>query len=586
VAASAGYIGAIQAARRANDPTQDDLIARGWAKPGAGSNPTGADLTTLSPHDQALLSGERPPPNVQVPGTPAGQGLSHSTPTNAPYNLVSEEKFANRPTTQPVFGKPPEKAPEAYPSAPMPGGGGGGGGAAAGAAGPRRGVEQPSASPARQALLQQAFEHEQEAKGIEGETEARSHEDNAQQMREAIGGVQAGQPGMEEDQAARHALIGRLLQDAQNTARDVASQRIDLQRFFKNLSTGDRIRYAIAAGLGGFAGSNTVANMIQSMVNADNEAQRSSIEQGNKSFEDKMSVMHAALKATGDMDVAALQDQATKLNYAKLQVQAAAEESQAPIVRARAAGVIAELERKAAEVGIALNGLVYPKGGAGGGAAPGGPGGGVLLDVDADEMFPISKDDKGQQLYLHVGKGQSTDLVRSQAAGKGVERDADQLQGILDSQGGIDSYEKYRQALALALSIASSEPLTKGKGSGRSLGLLQSYMGKMGLPAGGKGDVGPTDFWKFHLANKIGVPLERGMSAAITTLKKDVQDDAQEALTQASKGHVGYIVPGPAQKDGTRKLKLYATGQYEPPQRKSATAPPLPKALPLPAATK
>ena len=438
--------------------------------------------------------------------------------------------------------------------------------------------EQPIVAPARQEALKATFPKEAAAEYEALQHEAEGHEAAAAAMSEAVHNAEQEHMAALEDRAYRQQLVGQMLQDAHNAARDVAAKKVDPERFWKSRTTGQQIAYTIALALGGFAHDHTAANTIQHLIDLDVEAQRANIENGHKTVQDKMSMFHAALQSTNSMDLAQQQDIATKLNYAMLKVKEQAEESQAPIIRARAQALLAQMDRKQIEVGIAMNKYIPAQ------AVTAGPGplAGQVLDVDPEQLYELPGTN-GQALL--VGKGMRKEIVDTQIASNVVQREAEALKALLGHDGnGIDSPEKYQDAWAHLAAIASAQPQTMGRGSGKSLGQLQIYMNKLGFGTDPKQPPGPQAYYTFRAKNAV-YPVGAGSIAAINAVQEAAEEGKIETLRRNSLGYVGRIVPGPADRKGVSKLQFVATGRFEPGERQER-APQRVPTVPLPAAPK
>jgi hypothetical protein len=385
--------------------------------------------------------------------------------------------------------------------------------------------EVPRVSPERQAANEQTYAAEAAAEGGAAEAEAKEHEGAAQAMRDAIETQQADLEQSKGERAARAELTSRMLRDAEKAASDVASQKIDPNRFWKNTSTGDRIRYAIAAALGGFAGDHTATNMIQSMISQDIDAQKSDIENQRTGANAKMTHYNAALQAYGSMDAADEHDRAAKLMYAQMQVKALAEESQAPIVRERARALEAQLARKAVDAGIAFNPLIPGQMVGGGGEANLGGLSGAPIEVSGPAQTVKLPD--GREAFLPRGGEEVAKAVQnSYLAADAAKR----LSAMMDHEPSIVHPVDYKvwanQVAALVKQASVADAGHLGGRAGGALGQLRLYGSALDAQAAKGGENSAFETWR-----QMRTGRKESIKEAAHMFAENAPKDADRILT-------------------------------------------------------
>jgi hypothetical protein len=418
--------------------------------------------------------------------------------------------------------------------------------------------EVPRVSPERQEANAQTYQAEAAAEAGAAEAEAKSHEGAAQAMREAAETQQADLEESKGQRAARAELTSRMLRDAEKAAADVSSQKIDPNRFWKNTSTGDRIRYAIAAALGGFAGDHTATNMIQSMISQDIDAQKSDIENQRQGANAKMTHYHAALQAYDSMDAASEHDRAAKLAWAKMQVDALMEESKAPIVRERGKALQAQIARKMVDAGIAFNPLIP------GQMVGGGPAAGDMshtpLEVTGQADTATLQD--GREIFIPKGGEDIKKGIRNQEMAIDAAHNLTRLMASPPTFNPL-SPQEYREWMGQAnfylKQAALAEAGAHGGAGGGSLGKLKAEANALDQQQKAGADPSAiATWWQMRMGRQAS------LAKAAHELATKVGPRDLDEMIKSSGAYVGHSTIIPGRKPGEPgKPGFVATGRYK-----------------------
>ena len=129
---------------------------------------------------------------------------------------------------------------------------------------------------------------------------------------------------------------------------DVSSSTVDPNRFYKNLTTGQKIGSAIGLILGGFGAANGHGNpavdVITGAINRDIDAQKTDINNANVGINQQQGIFHDMMSEFGDERQAEAATRAAMIGNAQLGLQAQAAKYQSPQILAKAQMAYGQLE--------------------------------------------------------------------------------------------------------------------------------------------------------------------------------------------------------------------------------------------------
>lgn len=136
------------------------------------------------------------------------------------------------------------------------------------------------------------------------------------------------------------------IQSAADEASKTAS--IDPDRFYKNMSTGTKIGFAVSAFLSAFAGNggNAAIEMLQKSVDRDIDAQKQDFERAKGKVGLQQSIFGDMMQKFGDERQADAASRLAILNHVELQLKQAAAQYKSPQVQARAVQGMAVIEQQ------------------------------------------------------------------------------------------------------------------------------------------------------------------------------------------------------------------------------------------------
>lgn len=153
-------------------------------------------------------------------------------------------------------------------------------------------------------------------------------------------------------QARQHdEVIGRHLDQLDSLSRDAASKKIDPDRWYRNMSTGQSLLWTLAAAAGGAAQGwthgavgNSALDAMKQHVDNDINAQKQDIESAHGRVEDQKGILGETYKRFGNMDTAV--SAARVLSLQKLDQDASAQEANAdsPVQKAKFGALKSQLQ--------------------------------------------------------------------------------------------------------------------------------------------------------------------------------------------------------------------------------------------------
>jgi hypothetical protein len=275
----------------------------------------------------------------------------------------SPDPEMNNPVPEPAEPGPPAPPPDEPlgASREMPQGAGAGQGQGGGVAGGYVAAHEVAmADPERQAQLQRAFEDEARARLLGGDIAAHGQDVAGEGQEQAAAQQQADLDQVQANQTARQEYLDRIGADIEKDSRDLATSNIDPARWWKSRTTPQQILGVIAMALGGFGasvrgGRNSAADQIEAAITEDIAAQRTDLENKWAGMRERHTLLADRASQYGNIDVAEKSAVAARLHGALLQAQGAAARATAPVEKAQAAALVAALEQKSVEAGLALN---------------------------------------------------------------------------------------------------------------------------------------------------------------------------------------------------------------------------------------
>ena len=409
--------------------------------------------------------------------------------------------------------------------------------------------------------------------------EAAGHEQMGSELKSLGADMQADLDRSTQERAARAEITRRMLEDAQKAAADVASKKVDPNRLMNNMSTWDHIRMALAMGLGGFAGDHTVANMVQKSIDNDIAAQNSDIENQRHGAESKMSHYSAALKAYGDMDAASQADRVAKYKLAMITLQGMAEQSQEPIVMARAKAAEAEIARKAVDAGIAFNSLI-PGQMVGGASNAVGNAEGPVFEVTG--QADTAKLEDGREIFIPKGGEDIKKGIRNQQMAIDAARELHKLMTGPRPTYNPLAPQAYREWVGQAnfylKQAALAESGAHGGGAGGALGKLKAEANALDQQSkAGKVLGAAATWWELMMGR------DKSLASAANELATKVGPRDLDEMIKSSGAYTGRSVPIPGKKPGdVARPGFLATGKYKSPYADEQKSPSVPQSHPLP----
>ena len=378
--------------------------------------------------------------------------------------------------------EPEEPAPAQVPDEPTgvarepreaPGAGGQGSGTGGGYVAAH---EVAMADPARQAALQQAYRDEAMARTAAGDIAAHGQDVGGEGQERAAAQEQADLDQVQANQKARQEYLDRIGADIEKDSRDLATANIDPARWWKSRTTPQQILGVIAMALGGFGasvrgGRNMAADQIEAAITNDIAAQRTDLENKWAGVKERHTLFADKASQYGNLDVAERQQIAARLHGALLQAQGAAARATSPLEKANAAALVAALEQKSVESGLALNKWIQS-----GYVNAGGTGAVLSKDIKPTNLVRM-----GDQ-WVDVGDPEVARQYNSQnMAAENVVTNAKQMLNLLSDPSSANPFSAKRGLLkATGKQITVDDIKSMGSGTRGGRGMLEYLNAALG----------------------------------------------------------------------------------------------------------
>ena len=149
------------------------------------------------------------------------------------------------------------------------------------------------------------------------------------------------------NQAARQAKLDEAFQKLDQSANDLASKRVDPERYWANKTTGDKVMAGIGLFFGAFGqGGNKAVSVISDAIDRDINAQKSDIQTAKDVYTARQGIYSDMFATYKDRRVAEEASRAAYLENAQLEVKRIAAKYAGPETQAKAQMLLGELEQK------------------------------------------------------------------------------------------------------------------------------------------------------------------------------------------------------------------------------------------------
>lgn len=168
----------------------------------------------------------------------------------------------------------------------------------------------------------------------------------AQKIGEQAADIEAKAKSRDAELAAQQAKIDKL-------SEDYSKERVDPEHWWHSRSTGQKIAFALAAALGGFAagfrgGPNTALEQMNRAIDADIDAQKTAMANKRVSIENQKGALAEMYKRFGNMDQAETAARLVSLQQLDLQAQQYAVGSNSEVIAARGQALQAQIAKEKA----------------------------------------------------------------------------------------------------------------------------------------------------------------------------------------------------------------------------------------------